>query len=125
MEPTRTTDDAIAKGHTARRVLAAHLGYDGGRRVCVGALDAGSSQHWGASQSSSASPTPWTRADRRRSERYRRSALAPVPPINRALRVMLNTRWSAEVLVMVGVGSHEEGRGLNVSLCSPQLPQCA
>jgi hypothetical protein len=45
--------------------------------------------------------TPWTRADRRRSERHRRPPLAPWRRINRVVRVMLHTRWSAEAWSVV------------------------
>ncbi len=50
------------------------------------------------------SPTPGTRAGRRGSERHRRPPLAPVAPrINRVLRVMQHTHWSAEALSQVRV----------------------
>src|SRR5437867_5644201 len=68
----RATDDAIrTKGLTGRRVLPAHLGCDGPRRVARGVLwnritVTADAKDIGAFN---ASPTPWTRAGRRGNER--------------------------------------------------------
>jgi hypothetical protein len=50
-----------------------------------------------------ASPSTITRSDRTRSERHRRSPLAPWLRINRVLRVMLQTRWDADAWLIVRV----------------------
>jgi hypothetical protein len=41
--------------------------------------------------------------NRKENERHRRPPLAPLAPINRVLRVMLQTRWSAKAWTQVRV----------------------